>query len=52
MTVTVDEDGEPNFWRDVYHEDDGISMVDKYAPLYQPTQDEELAQAAPAPRKG
>tara|TARA_R110000796_G_scaffold84022_17_gene183441 strand:- start:494 stop:2293 length:1800 start_codon:yes stop_codon:yes gene_type:complete len=52
MTVTVDEDGEPNFWRDVYHEDDGISMVDKYAPLYQPAQDEELAQAAPAPRKG
>ena len=52
MTVTVDEDGEPNFWRDVYHEEDGIEMVDKYAPLYQPAQDEELAQATSDQRKG
>jgi L,D-transpeptidase YcbB len=52
MTVTVDEDGAPNFWRDVYQEDDGIMMVDKYAPLYQPTLDEELAQATTTPRKG
>ncbi len=52
MTVTVSEDGEAHFWRDVYHEEDGIMMVDKYAPLYQPASDEELAQAEPAPRKG
>jgi murein L,D-transpeptidase YcbB/YkuD len=52
MTVTVNEDGEAHFWRDVYHEEDGIMMVDKYAPLYQPASDEELAQAEPAPRKG
>ncbi len=34
MTVTVNPDGQPVFWRDVYEKDDGIEMVRRLAPLY------------------
>lgn len=52
MTVTVGEDGTPYFWRDVYNEEGGLMMVDKYAPLYVPQTEEEMAKAATTRRKG
>lgn len=35
MTVTIDDEGRPQFWRDIYDRDDGIEMVKKLAPKYQ-----------------
>ena len=32
MTVTVDDDGVPNFWRDIYKRDRQIQFVERYAP--------------------
>ncbi|WP_300376767.1 L,D-transpeptidase family protein [Henriciella sp.] len=34
MTVTVDDDGRVNFWRDIYDRTDGIERVEKLAPLH------------------
>jgi len=39
FTVTANEDGSVNFWRDVYSRDDGISYVQKYAKPYTQTAD-------------
>ncbi|MBO6784122.1 MAG: L,D-transpeptidase family protein [Alphaproteobacteria bacterium] len=36
FTVTVGDDGQINFWRDVYNKGDGIEHVKKFAPLYTP----------------
>lgn len=36
MTVTVNDDGTVNFWRDIYDRTEGIRQVEKFAPLYQP----------------
>ncbi|KCZ54861.1 hypothetical protein HY29_13120 [Hyphomonas beringensis] len=52
MTVTVGEDGTPYFWRDVYNEEGGLMMVDKYAPLYIPQTEEEMAKASTSRKKG
>ncbi|KCZ52437.1 L,D-transpeptidase family protein [Hyphomonas pacifica] len=52
MTVTVGEDGTPFFWRDVYNEEGGLMMVDKYAPLYVPQTEEEMAKTATSRQKG
>ena len=32
MTVTVNDEGVPNFWRDIYKRDDNIHFVERYAP--------------------
>lgn len=32
MTVTVDDEGVPNFWRDIYKRDRQIQFVERYAP--------------------
>ncbi|WPZ33960.1 L,D-transpeptidase family protein [Thalassobaculum sp. OXR-137] len=32
VTVTVDDEGVPNFWRDIYKRDDQIHFVERYAP--------------------
>jgi murein L,D-transpeptidase YcbB/YkuD len=42
MTVTVDEEDTPFFWRDIYDRDDGIEMAQKMAPLYEPMSIEEI----------
>ena len=52
MTVTVGEDDTPYFWRDVYNEEGGLMMVDKYAPLYIPQTEEEMAKASTSRKKG
>ena len=31
MTVTVDDDGDVSFWRDIYHREPGVDQVDVYA---------------------
>lgn len=36
MTVTVDDDGAVNFWRDIYDRTEGIEQVKKFAPIRQP----------------
>lgn len=36
MTVTISDNGQPMFWRDVYDKDDGIEFVKKYAAPYEP----------------
>jgi murein L,D-transpeptidase YcbB/YkuD len=33
VTVTVDDEGVPNFWRDIYKRDEEIQYVEQYAPL-------------------
>ncbi|MEM5516989.1 L,D-transpeptidase family protein [Henriciella sp. AS95] len=35
MTVTVNDDGTVNFWRDIYDRTEGIKQVEKFAPLYE-----------------
>lgn len=32
ITVTVDDEGVPNFWRDIYKRDEQIHFVERYAP--------------------
>jgi murein L,D-transpeptidase YcbB/YkuD len=32
MTVTVDDQGVPNFWRDIYKRDGQIHFVERVAP--------------------
>lgn len=34
FTVTVGDDGRPNFWRDIYKEDDGIQFAETLAARY------------------
>lgn len=43
MTVTVNDDGTANFWRDIYDRTEGIRQVQKYAPLYTPVESLETA---------
>lgn len=42
FTVTVDDDGVINFWRDIYDRDDGIQTVKRHAPLYTPRDREQF----------
>ncbi len=42
MTVTIGDDGQPVFWRDIYDRDDGIETAKKVAPLYEPMSIEEI----------
>ncbi|WP_417513231.1 L,D-transpeptidase family protein [Minwuia sp.] len=46
MTVTVDDDGSVNFWRDIYDRSDDIEMVREMAPLYVP-RDRTLTRSKP-----
>ena len=36
MTVTVDDSGRANFWRDIYNRDSEISQTQQFAELYTP----------------
>lgn len=36
FTVTVDDNGDVSFWRDIYDRDDGIRTAQRLAPLYTP----------------
>lgn len=36
MTVTVDDDGQVSFWRDIYHHDKNIAQTREFAAPYQP----------------